>query len=176
MKSKCGRVSRSLIVAVVLLGAVAVLFSLFVVRPIRREAKASRERLVHLLCETDYEALLTACRDLSNRVAEGRLQPGTYGVRRGRAHEVSHFPEAILAIQPAFVRIMNDGRVFVEMFGLPSYGAVAYPEGYELGTHHAGDVELVPGLWYYDEDYDRYTDRQRDIDALVERGRQRLNE
>ncbi len=59
------------------------------------------------------------------------------------------------------------------MLGAPSYGVVAYPEDYRLG--HQGKVELIPGLWYYDENYGMYADRKKDIDALIEQGKRRNN-
>jgi len=66
---------------------------------------------------------------------------------------------------------MNDGRVILELQGIPSYGVVAYPE--DVDHYVQGDVELIPGLWYYDENYDMYADHKKAIDALVEKGKRR---
>ena len=63
---------------------------------------------------------------------------------------------------------MNDRRAILELQGIPSYGVVAYPE--DVDHYVQGDVELIPGLWYYDENYDMYADHKKAIDALVERG------
>ncbi len=171
VKSKSRGVSRTGIVVVILLIAVGLLFGLFVVRTATVEQRSARRRLVRLLSETDYEMLLEACRELSVRAARGHLKPGSYGVRLNAAPEAPDFPQVILAIEPACVLIENDGRVFVEMFGYPSYGVVVHPEGYRVGPHDLGDVELIPGLWYYHEDYDKYADYRRDVNSLVERGR-----
>lgn len=172
MKSEGKGSSRRVVIpAVILMTTISLLVGLFVVRASTRLRRSYRHRLVRLLCETDYQVLLEACRELSARVARGELKAWTYGVRRNPAAEASTFPQVILAIQPAYVLIEKDGRVCLEMFGYPSYGVVAFPKNYQIGDYHLGDVELIPGLWYYDEDYQRYADRREDIDSMVERGR-----
>jgi len=171
VNSRSKGVSRIVIVVVILLAAVGLLPGLFVVRTGMVEHRSARQRLVRLLSETDYQTVLEACRELSMRVARGHLKPGGYGVRLNVAPEAPDFPQVILALEPACVLIENDGRVFVEMLGYPSYGVVAYPEGYRVGPYGLGDVELIPGLWYYHEDYDKYVDYRKDVNSLVERGR-----
>ena len=65
---------------------------------VARAFGASRIR-VRLLCETDHQALLEACRELSSRFARGELKPGKYWVRIHRDPEVlrSHKRFSILA-------------------------------------------------------------------------------
>jgi len=155
-------ISSVAILAILSLVGASVLLALFVIRPI---VVAPRQRLLRLLCETDYRAVLEGCRELSARVRRGDLKAGTYPVRCDPRPETASFPQVILDIQPGYVAIENDGQVFVEMLGAPSYGVVAYPEGYRVA--HQGGVELIPGLWYYDENYEMYADRKKDIDALV---------
>ena len=156
--------------AVLGLVVTSLLLALFVIRPI---VVAPRQRLVRLLCETDYRALLEGCRELSSRVRRGDLKAGRYPVRFDPRQENASIPQVILNVQPNHVTIEDDGRVIVEMLGAPSYGVVAYPEDYRLG--HQGKVELIPGLWYYDENYGMYADRKKDIDALIEQGKRRNN-
>ena len=125
-------------------------------------------RLVHLLCETDHQALLEACREVSRRAAAGEYEVGrAYGVRH-RPGRYS-FPQAILDVNPLFVMIDGEGFVWVEMFWAPSHGVVAYPEDYQ-GTRHVGNIELIPGLRFYDEDY--HSDnpkRMKFIDGILKR-------
>ncbi len=135
-------------IAVVLGIAVGLLFVY-----IRMERHKVERRLVHLLCETDHQALLEACRDVSRRTAAGEYEAArAYAVRRRPGRH--RFPQAILDVDPLFVRTDREGLVWVELFWAPSQGVVAYPEGYQFHTdHRAGDRELVPGLWLYDEHY-----------------------
>lgn len=64
-----------------------------------------------LLCKTNPQALLEACRELSKQVAAGDIAPGTYYVRsRKRPPEVFQFPKLILDLSPRSVAIHKDGR------------------------------------------------------------------
>lgn len=162
--------SRIVVIVVLVLITVSLLSGLLVVRAGVQTRRASHQRLVHLLRETDYQILLSACRELSARAFRGELMPWTYGVRRNPAPETSTFPQVIIDIQPAYIQIEKDGRVFVEMAGVPSFGIVAYPQDYSIGAYDSGDVELLPGLWYYDEGYKEYADRKEYIDSLVRGG------
>ncbi len=155
-----------------LLGSVALLgmAGALVVAYIAIEHHKIERRLVHLLCETDHQALLEACREVSRRATAGEFEVGrAYAIRRhpGRYG----FPQAILNVDPLFVLIDGDGVVWVEMFWAPSHGVVAYPEGYQR-SGRPGKTELVPGLRFYDEDYDsRYPKHVEYIEGLLDRGR-----
>jgi len=128
----------------------------------------SNERLERLLCETDFHELLRACRELSSRVKTGDVQPGTYWVRMNRQPRLQSLPSIILEIDPTYVRIDQEGFVQLEMSGIPFYGLVAYPTATREQYSFKGDVELIPGLWYYDEDYnDDYPKHREKIDALM---------
>jgi hypothetical protein len=121
------------------------------------------QRLEHLLCETDYQALLKACRELSQRVAAGGLEPKTYVLRYGwprivwhprRDPETKSFPKAVLDLDPVLVQIDRDGRVWVALHvTLPDEGVLAYPENYQAHGGSLGKVELIPGLWFWDDQY-----------------------
>ena len=121
-------------------------------------ARRANQLRVELLCKTDFHALLAACRELSKRAAEGDIKPGTYDVRGGsRAPEASRFPQAILDLSPSYVYIdeNNSGRVMLEMIGgLGHFGVRGYTENYKKASGEKyGDKELIPGLWYYDDNY-----------------------
>jgi hypothetical protein len=155
------------ILASAIVVAVIVIVGLFV-----HDIIKSRHGLVHLLCETDYQVLLDSCRELSDRVAQGQLKSGSYWVRiRNQPNAKQfNFPQIIFDIEPAFIHIDTEGWVMIEMTGIPFSGIVAYPGDSKVGSE-IGDVELIPGLWYYCEDYrDEYPDLMKKIDALIKIG------
>jgi hypothetical protein len=138
--------------------------------------RAGRIR-VRLLCETDYQALLQACRELSSRFARGDLKPGKYWVRINRDPEVSTFPQPILDLRPSSVYISQDtaGRVKLEMLGgLDHVGVLAYPQDFKepWPNFKYGDKELIPGLWYYDDLYEGDPKYDEKIEALLKKRKQ----
>lgn len=165
----CPMTSRALVLGILLGVAIVVGIAVgLLFLHIQMERHRVERRLVHLLCETDHEWLLEACRNVSKRTAAGEYEAGrAYAIRRypGRYR----LPQAILDVDPLFVKIDGEGLVWVELFWAPSQGVVAYPEGYEFRTdHRAGDRELVPGLWFYDEHYSpKYPKYMEYIDGLI---------
>ena len=104
---------------------------------------------MRLLCETDHQALLDACRDYSRKVTSARLQRSTYMVP-----EESQLPEVIRALRPRIVGCNKDGVVLIEMYtGWWPLGVCAYPDGYRKPSYARGDRELLEGLWYYEDGY-----------------------
>ena len=138
------------------------------IKPITDRADRGQE---HLFYETDYEELLAACRELSQRVAEGNLKPRQYHVLwEDPDPNASTFPQVILDLEPSFVHIDADGVVDLELLpGVIYWGVKAFPEGQEGW----GEVKLIDGLYYYDSEYDQHADHMRRIDAMMEEGRQR---
>ncbi|MHC4632344.1 MAG: hypothetical protein ACYS9C_13905 [Planctomycetota bacterium] len=130
-----------------------------------REAKQMKMRL---LCETDHQALLEACRELSRRAAAGDLKHGMYYVRSD-----SQPPQPILDLGPNHVFIRYDGRVMLEMMGgLDHFGVYAYPEDYKeppVMGFELGDKELIDGLWYYDDGYLNNPEYDKPIEALLQK-------
>jgi hypothetical protein len=132
---------------------------------------------VRLLCETDHQALLEACRELSSRFARGELKPGKYWVRINRDPEVSTFPQPILDLRPSSIYIDDNtnGSVRVEMLGgLDHVGVMAYPEDFKepWPNFKYGDKELIPGLWYYDDLYEGDPKYDEKIEALLKKRKQ----
>ncbi len=165
----------SAILVVVLVGLVVL-----PVECIIRERHKADQRLVHMLSETDYQALLNACRGLSQRVAAGHLESKPYRlrsplpwlIRATRAPEAASFPEAILDLDPAVVEVDPYGLVRVLLQVYPDQGLLAYPENYR-GHDQAGNVELIPGLWFSDGDYrpDSRSEFTKHVDELIQRGK-----
>lgn len=134
-----------LAIAYVVAPVVAVVMA---IKPIVDRADRGQD---HLFYETDYEELLTACRELSQRVAEGDLKPKQYRVFCDEPDpNVSTFPQVILDLEPMLVYIETDGMIDLQL--LPAFnffGVRASPKGQEGW----GDVKLIEGLWYYAADY-----------------------
>ena len=147
------------------------------VRPwVADSARQTMRMRVRLLCETDHEVLLEACRELSRWAARGDLKPGRYNVRRDRHPKASQFPQPILDLAPSYVYVdENDSnRVMVAMHGgLDHFGVEAYTEDYKkpYPTYQYGDKELIPGLWYYDDGYIGHPEYEKRIEALMQKGK-----
>lgn len=161
---------RVLLLAIVVTGASITV--LVLPRSFRQYSRAADRRQVHLLCDTDYDELLKACRGLSRRVASGELKARQYNVRRDLDTETASFPKIILDLKPSYVLLRRE-TVTIEMFGAFHYfGVSGLAEDYVLGpSGKAGDIELIPGLWYYDTEYDEYAEYRQRIESLVSKGR-----
>lgn len=136
-----------------------------------RDVGKGKQRQIRLLCETDFQVLLEACRQLSSRVATGDLKPQQYNVRIKPHSEISRFPQPILDLEPTYVIIDIRGSVTIELHGgFLHYGVMAYPEDFEKppGAEY-GDMKLIDGLWYYDEDYKRSPKIQKKIEELLQK-------
>ena len=157
---------------------------LFFYKPVRffgsiiKESVKDRQRLVRLLSDTDHQALLEACREISKEVSAGNVTaPNRYIVRYKPDPEISRFPQIVLDIEPLCIDIHSDGSVSLEMTGAFHHsGVTAYPENYEKPSEHFryGDIKLIDGLWYYDDGYhlnpEKYDKR---IESLLEKGKLR---
>ena len=143
---------------------------------IQTMAREDRQGHFRLLCKTDHQALLDACRELSRRVvATGDLKHGKYYVRSDPHPDVAGFPQPILDLGPNYVFIDCDGRVMLEMMGgLNHFGVSAYPEDYKKPPFvgfKLGDKKLIDGLWYYNDGYEGNPRYQKKIDALIQKGK-----
>jgi hypothetical protein len=112
-----------------------------------RDAKQARMRL---LCETDHQALLRACRQIMREVANGKLKAGVYV-----GEQIAQFPEPIPSLRPNHVAIdQNVLKIEMMYVGWAALGVYAYPEGlsYSSPLSTYGDRKLLDGLWYYEAD------------------------
>ncbi len=136
-------------------------------------ADAARELVqaeTRLLCETDHQALLAACRQLSRQVKMGELKEGVY-----EPPEMLRFPEPIPSLRPKFATIDRDGDVRLELgFGMWPLGVHVYPEDHPQypPPFKYGDRELVKGLWYYEDGYSLHPDAyDKRIDELLSKNK-----
>ena len=133
--------------------------------------QAKRMR-VRLLCKTDHQALLEACREVLRR---GDLKPGPrHRVRDAqRRPEVSRLPQPILDLGPSYVRIDDiDGYMTLEMHGgMDHFGVYAYPEDYQkpFRNFEYRDRKLIEGLWYYDDGYLHNPEYDKRVEALIQK-------
>lgn len=174
MKVSKNLVLKIVIALVIALVAVNILGYLSGLGYIIMDVKKGEQREVRLLCETDHQALLGACRELSKRVTTGNLKPRQYNVRIDPHPEAPRFPQPILDLEPTYVIINPDGRVMIELHGgFLHYGVMAYPEDYKepIINFKYGDKKLIDELWYYDEDYEGNPKHQKKTDALIQKGK-----
>jgi len=146
---------------------------------IMRDLKSMEARRPVLLYETDHRELLEACRVLSRQVATGRLEPGSYQIKRINPDpESRQFPQLILDLLPLHVDVKKNGVVDIVMSPVVMYGVFAYPENYEgtlTNSFKYGDrlwgIELIDGLWYYDEDFQKHPEHMKEVEGLLKKRR-----
>ena len=81
------------------------------------------------------------------------------------------FPKAILDLEPITVSIHSErGPVQLVLGGgFHIFGVTALPSGVPA-EGDAGDIRLIPGLWYFDTEYDEDPKARRRIQRLVQKG------
>lgn len=138
-------------------------------------AQKADQMQVRLLCRTDHQALLEACRELLKQVDKGDLKPGKYRIRNAFGKldpDVSRFPQVILDIEPNYVYIYPIGFVHVEMLGgLGHFGVNAFSEDFKPPNSYFyyGEKKLIDGLWYCDDGYNDNPEYGKRIDALLQK-------
>jgi hypothetical protein len=68
------------------------------------------------------------------------------------------------------------GAVSIELGGtMRHFGVNAYPEDFRVpfSNYNYGDKELIPGLWYCDDIYNRHKDYDKVIERLLKKNRYR---
>lgn len=154
------------------IGLVELLFILLHPSGIFLEAEKGQQRQERLLCETDFQALLEGCREISRMYATGELKKSQYMIRIEPDPDASKFPKVILDLEPTCVNIQGDGMVQVELLGgFVHYGVCAYPENYKapFSGFSYGDRELIDRLWYYDDGYLKNPKYGEKIETLLQK-------
>lgn len=156
-RKRMGRIARRIILVVVIGVPVAIVLCfvasmLICARFFDTDATGARVRLLY---ETDHQALLDACQELSKRVAAGELKPGEYDwIGKRPPREALTFPQTILDLKPRLVIVRDRGEVTILMVGHPDYVGVR-TWGPEKDSLYAGK-KLLDGLWYCDLGYVRH--------------------
>ena len=135
------------------------------------DIKRMESRRPVLLYQTDHQALLEACREISKRVTSGEIKVEhnhTYYKHSGDLDpEKKLFPKPILDLTPSQVYIENNGMVGIIMSPVVPYGVRVYPFGVKRGYY--GDLELIPGLWYFDQDFVSHPEHKKEIEELLKK-------
>jgi hypothetical protein len=125
-----------------------------------------------LLYQTDHRALLKACREFSKRITSGEIEVKynhTYYRHSGDLDpEKKLFTKPILDLAPSQVYVENTGLVVLVMSPVILYGVRAYPEGIK-GGYYDDDIELIPGLWYFDADLKKHPEHKKEIEELLKK-------
>jgi len=110
-----------------------------------------------LLYKTDHHILLKECRELSQQVLDGKLDLDTrtiYEVKYLLNKKKIKLPEIITDLKPHRISIQVDGIVGLSWGGsMNHFGIHAYPKDFKSPSNFEyNGRELVPGLWYYDDE------------------------
>jgi hypothetical protein len=130
-----------------------------------------------ILYESDHQALLEACRELSRKVDAGQLKPGCYSLYGTPDPETKQFPQPILDLEPLQVIIEKNGQVNIFMWPSVMYGLIFFPDEDEdslaeepKDNYEGWRIELIDGLWYYDEDFLKHPKHIKEVEELLKKG------
>jgi hypothetical protein len=136
------------------------------------KAQAVRDRM---LSQMNHQSLLDACRDLSLRASQAGVRRGSiYRVQEWRQAGLPNLPEIIEKLNPASIEVDRPDMILVALSDNHShrFGVAMYPTD-RVGPYFY-EVEIIPGLWYFDDDYrDDDVQYRKKIDALIAKGRSR---
>jgi len=166
MKAGKTMVNKRIVIIVVIAFAAALLYKLYPFGLIFFATRYAEQKRVQLLCKTDHQALLATCREVLQRED---LEPGM-------RYKASQFPQVIRELAPSAVSMTRDNFLIIGIHGgMNRFGVHAYPEDFKVpfkGFEY-GDKELIPGLWYYDEDYLHNPEYDKRIEALMKKGNEK---
>jgi hypothetical protein len=165
---------RILLAALALCGiAVGLLAAPFIVifRSAGLDVRHSNQQRARLLFQTDHRALLEACRQvMTNRHAFAK-DMDWHGAEDPAESFIDpkdpNIPSPIASLHPSYV-IATDSEVHLELHGgFDHYGVLALSElaAHDPTNRFSVPIELISGLWYYDEglaqDRDRWIKKLR---------------
>lgn len=158
------KISIAILIIVTILAGIGT-YVHYLMEPGREMAREVMAAKVRLLCETDHQVLLDACREFSRKHLNGELD--TNDLLRS-----THLPEVVAALRPHDVVISPEGVVTICMYGgWWPLGVHAYPAGHPEPRFGYGDRQLLEGLWYFEDGYSTHPeDYDRRIDELLSKG------
>jgi len=126
-----------------------------------------------LLCRTDHQALLAECRALHKQLSAENLDIKKQEYIKVSDSELSKFP--LIRRLGGRVFASLNGAVWIELgWTMRHFGVSAATEDLLSRSSPGGSFgnrELVPGLWYYDDEYNRDKDYDESIDHMLKRRR-----
>lgn len=136
-----------------------------------------QQRRVMLLYHTDYEALLVAGREVLQQAPKDiMVRPSVpYHIDGFPVPRSVRIPKAIRKLRP-HATLINFNRFLVLQMqtGFGDFGVRIYPEGFKAPDpryFRYGSRLLIPGLWYYDREYEDRPVYQKWIDQIIQTGR-----
>jgi hypothetical protein len=137
-----------------------------------------QQRRVMLLYHSDYEALLEAGREVLRWDPRDPMKYRTIGPIHIDGFPVPRgvrIPKVIRKLRPHATLINFNGFVVIQMEGgFGDFGLRIYPEGFEAPDRRYfryGSRLLIPGLWYYDREYEDRPGFHQRIDQIMQTGR-----
>ncbi|MHC4509291.1 MAG: hypothetical protein ACYTAO_10100 [Planctomycetota bacterium] len=128
-----------------------------------------------LLCRTDHKVLLAECRELHRQLSVENPEIDKHEYIKVPDSELSNFPVIRRLGGRVFASI--NGAVWIELGDtMRHFGITARTEDFlnrSSSDHSYGDRELVPGLWYRDDRYNRRTDYDKVVEKLLQRNKYR---
>jgi hypothetical protein len=139
--------------------------------------QSTRQRRILLLHYTDPEELLEAGRDILRQGPQDLKNYHYLGPQHIDGFPVPRYvriPRAIKRLSPRATLINYNGYVVLHMLQTRSrcFGVRIYPEGFQPKSRNFnyGHRELLPGLWYYDSNYNNIPEYDKTIDHIIQNG------
>ncbi len=146
----------------------AVFIAYFGLTPFQESVRQNR-----LLCRTDHQALLAECRELHKQLSAENPDIKKQEYIKVSDSDLSKFP--LIRRLGGRVFASLNGAVWIELgWTMRHFGVSAATEDFlrqSSSNRSYGNRELVPGLWYYDDEYNRDKDYDETIDRLLKRRR-----
>lgn len=138
--------------------------------------QSPQQRRILLLYHSDHEALLKAGREILRQSPDPRryMPVGPFHVLGFPVPRYVHIPKVVHQLRPHAIYINFDGYTVLQMEeGVTGYGLKIYPEGFKIKRRDFQYVnrELFPGLWYFDEKYERNPEYGKTIDYIIQNGK-----